>query len=80
MNVSPDPITTQEQAAKERETLLDFIARGVLCATASALGDDHSEPGEDALAKGRAVADDYLSAYEEWLVNLAAGNAASGPR
>ncbi|MEU4032421.1 hypothetical protein [Streptomyces anulatus] len=78
MHVSPDPITTHEQAAQERDTLLDLIARGLYCATASALGDGHGEPNAEALTKARAVADDYLAAYEEWLVKLAAENAAPG--
>ncbi|KOU54868.1 hypothetical protein ADK56_03340 [Streptomyces sp. MMG1522] len=74
MHVSPDPITTREQAAQERETLLDFIARGLYCTTAGALG-THTEPSAEVLTQARRVADDYLSAYEEWLVNLAADNA-----
>ncbi|MEV6477696.1 hypothetical protein [Streptomyces sp. NPDC051657] len=80
MNVSPDPITTQEQASKERETLLDLFARGLICTTASAVGADHGEPSDEVLTKAKAVADDYLAAYEEWLVKLAANNAASGPQ
>ncbi|MBD3549982.1 hypothetical protein [Streptomyces sp. JV180] len=75
MHVSPDPITTREQAAQERETLLDLIARGLYCATAGALGTDHAEPSAEALTKARPVADDYLAAYEEWLVKLSADNA-----
>lgn len=74
MNVSPDPITNREEAAQEREKLLDFFARGVCCAVAH-----REDPGEEALAKAKAVADDYLSAYEEWLVQLAAHNASEGP-
>ncbi len=31
MHVSPDPITTLEQAVRERGTLLDFIGRGLYC-------------------------------------------------
>ena len=83
MHVSPDPITTREQAAQERENLLDLLARGLYCtlatatATATASGAGHDEPSEEALARGRAVADDYLAAYEEWLVKLAADNAQS---
>ncbi|GAA3015388.1 hypothetical protein GCM10010447_51350 [Streptomyces fulvorobeus] len=80
MNVVPDPITTQEQASKERENLLDFFARGLICTTARAVGADHGEPSEEALTKARAVADDYLAAYEEWLVKLTADNAAPGPQ
>lgn len=80
MHVSPDPITTQEQAARERDTLLDLIARGLYCTTAGALGDGHGDPSADALTKARTVADDYLAAYEEWLVKLAADNAAPGPQ
>ncbi|MFD8956552.1 hypothetical protein ACFXKH_35820 [Streptomyces caelestis] len=80
MHVSPDPITTQEQAAQERDTLLDLIARGLYCTTASALGASHDEPGTEPLMKARTVADDYLAAYEEWLVKLAAENAAPGPQ
>ncbi|MCR8945158.1 hypothetical protein NW249_23865 [Streptomyces sp. OUCMDZ-4982] len=79
MHVSPDPITTPEQAARERGTLLDFIARGLVCTMASAWGDGHGEPSEEALTKARPVADDYLAAYEEWLVQRAATNAAAGP-
>ncbi|MBK5996507.1 hypothetical protein JHN53_33780 [Streptomyces sp. MBT58] len=79
MHVSPDPITTQEQAARERDNLLDHFARGLYCAMASFSG-GHGEPGEEALAKSRAVADDYLAAYEEWLVKIAADNAAPGPQ
>ncbi|MFJ8848379.1 hypothetical protein ACIRFF_36460 [Streptomyces cyaneofuscatus] len=79
MHVSPDPITTPQQAAQERETLLDLIARGLYCTTASALG-VHDEPSAEALTKARAVADDYVAAYEEWLVKLAADNAAPGPQ
>ncbi|MFI9194261.1 hypothetical protein ACIG0A_33785 [Streptomyces californicus] len=75
MHVSPDPITTREQAAQERETLLDLIARGLYCTTAGALGTDHTEPSAEVLTQGRRVADDYLSAYEEWLVKLSADNA-----
>ncbi|QRV31811.1 hypothetical protein I6J42_33575 [Streptomyces californicus] len=78
MHVSPDPITTREQAAQERETLLDLIARGLYCTTAGALGTDHTEPSAEALTQARPVADDYLSAYEEWLVKLSADNAAPG--
>ncbi|MET8347349.1 hypothetical protein [Streptomyces microflavus] len=80
MNVVPDPITSQEQASKERETLLGFIARGLYCTTAGATGADHGQPSDQALAMGRAMADDYLAAYEEWLVKIAAINAAPGPR
>ncbi|MBV7674226.1 hypothetical protein STHAL_32785 [Streptomyces halstedii] len=80
MSVVPDPITTQEQAGKERETLLDLIARGLYCTTACVAGGDHGQPGEEALAMGRRVADDYLAAYEEWLVKIAAVNAAPGPQ
>ncbi|RLV64196.1 primosomal protein N' [Streptomyces sp. CBMAI 2042] len=80
MHVSPDPITTPQQAAQERETLLDLIARGLYCTTASALGVGHDEPSAEALAKARAVADDYVAAYEEWLVKLATDNAAPGPQ
>lgn len=71
MHGSPDPITTQEQAARERDSLLDFFARGLHCTMASVSG-GHGEPGEEALARSRAVADDYLAAYEQWLVKLAA--------
>ncbi|MGW5353346.1 hypothetical protein ACWERV_22905 [Streptomyces sp. NPDC004031] len=74
MNVSPDPITSREEAAVEREKLLDFFARGLCCAVAH-----RDEPSEEALAKAKAVADDYLSAYEEWMVQLAARNASKGP-
>ncbi|MFI5905843.1 hypothetical protein [Streptomyces cyaneofuscatus] len=80
MHVSPDPITTPQQAAQERETLLDLIARGLYCTTASALGAGDDEPSAEALTKARAVADDYVAAYEEWLVRLAADNAAPGPQ
>ncbi len=80
MNAVPDPITTQEQAGKERETLLDFIARGIYCTTASASEGGHGLPGEEVLVLGRKVADDYLTAYEEWLVKIAAENAAAGPQ
>lgn len=80
MHVSPDPITTPEQAARERDTLLDFIARGLVCTMAGALGDEHGEPSEEALTKARPVADDYLAAYEEWMVKIAAANAAAGPQ
>ncbi|MFJ4609452.1 hypothetical protein [Streptomyces griseus] len=79
VHVSPDPITTPQQAAQERDTLLELIARGPYCTAAVALGDGHGEPSEEALAKAKAVADDYLAAYEEWLVKLAAGHAAPGP-
>ncbi|MFJ1838937.1 hypothetical protein ACIOJ9_34370 [Streptomyces sp. NPDC088175] len=75
MHVSPDPIRTREQAARERESLLDFFARGLCCTMASAVGTDHGEPSEEALTKARVVADDYLAAYEEWLVKLSADNA-----
>ncbi|WP_285574220.1 hypothetical protein OG521_00145 [Streptomyces sp. NBC_01463] len=78
MNVSPDPITNREIAAQEREKLLDFFARGLCCTTASAFGTGHGEPSAEALTKARTVADDYLAAYEEWLVKLAADNAAPG--
>ncbi|MGC5266847.1 hypothetical protein ACPXCO_38195 [Streptomyces cyaneofuscatus] len=44
------------------------------------MGADHGEPSEEALTKARAVADDYLAAYEEWLVKIAATNAAAGPQ
>ncbi|MGW1440842.1 hypothetical protein ACWD7M_37100 [Streptomyces griseus] len=80
MHVSPDPITTPQQAAQERDTLLDLIARGLHCTLATALGDGHGEPSADALTKARTVADDYLAAYEEWLVKLAADNATPGPQ
>ncbi|MFJ9574533.1 hypothetical protein [Streptomyces bacillaris] len=80
MNAVPDPITTQEQAAAERETLLGFITRGIYCTTAGATGADHGQPSGEALALGRTVADDYLTAYEEWMVKLAADNAAAGPQ
>lgn len=81
MHVSPDPITALEQAARERDNLLDFFARGLYCTMTAATGggDGHGEPGEEALSKAKAVADDYLSAYEEWLVKRAATNAAAGP-
>ncbi|MGW4221492.1 hypothetical protein ACWEJZ_31305 [Streptomyces bacillaris] len=81
MHVSPDPITTPEQAARERDTLLDFFARGLYCTmtTAAGGGDGHDEPSEEALSKAKAVADDYLAAYEEWLVQRAVTNAAEGP-
>ncbi|MFE7053077.1 hypothetical protein ACFVAM_32480 [Streptomyces californicus] len=55
MHVSPDPITTREQAAQERETLLDLIARGLYCTTAGALGTDHTEPSAEALTQARPV-------------------------
>lgn len=74
MNVSPDPITNPEEAARERDKLLDFFARGLCCAVAH-----REDPGEEALTKAKAVADDYLSAYEEWMVQLAAHNASEGP-
>ncbi|MEU3008756.1 hypothetical protein [Streptomyces sp. NPDC007020] len=80
MHVSPDPITNPEQAAQERETLLDLIARGLYCTTVSALGTGHDEPSADALTKARAVADDYMAAYEEWLVKLAADSATPDPQ
>ncbi|MET9097187.1 hypothetical protein ABZX72_34485 [Streptomyces cyaneofuscatus] len=80
MHVSPDPITNPQQAAQERDTLLDLIARGLYCTTASALGAGHDEPSAEALTKARAVADDYVAAYEEWLVKITAANAAGGPR
>ncbi|MFC9189303.1 hypothetical protein [Streptomyces cyaneofuscatus] len=76
----PDPITTQDQVSQERDTLLDLFARGLICTAASAVGADHGEPSEEALTKARAVADDYLAAYEEWLVKIAATNAAAGPQ
>ncbi|MFE8979091.1 hypothetical protein ACFYM7_37630 [Streptomyces cyaneofuscatus] len=79
MHVSRDPITTPQQAAQEREILLDLIARGLVCTTASALEAGHDEPSAEALAKARAVADDYVAAYEEWLVKITAANAAGGP-
>ena len=75
MHVSPDPITNREEAAEEREKLIDFLARGVYCTAAH--GDDSSE---GALTAAKAVADDYLSAYEEWMVRLAADNAGRGPQ
>ncbi|MER6190271.1 hypothetical protein [Streptomyces cyaneofuscatus] len=53
---------------------------GLYCTTASALGAGHDEPSVEALTKARAVADDYVAAYEEWLVKLAADNAAPGPQ
>ncbi|MFF4484554.1 hypothetical protein ACH4TQ_49270 [Streptomyces sp. NPDC021218] len=75
MNVSPEPITNLEEAAQEREKLLDFFARGLCCALAH-----RDDPiCEEALTKAKAVADDYLSAYEEWMVQLAAHNASKGP-
>lgn len=75
MHVSPDPITNREEAAKERENLIDFLARGLYCTVA------HSdELSEEALTASKAVADDYLSAYEEWIVRLAADNATQGPQ
>ncbi|MFH8873780.1 hypothetical protein [Streptomyces griseus] len=84
MHVSPDPITTPQQAAQERDTLLDtlldLIARGLHCTLAGALGDGHDEPNAEALTKARAVADDYVAAYEERLVKLAADNATPGPQ
>lgn len=43
---------------------------------AGALG-THTEPSAEVLTQGRRVADDYLSAYEEWLVKLSADNARS---
>ncbi|MEW9513884.1 hypothetical protein [Streptomyces bacillaris] len=81
MHVSPDPITTLEQAARERDTLLDLIARGLHCTMTSITSDGvgHDEPSEEALTKAKAVADDYLAAYEEWLVKRAVTNAAAGP-
>ncbi len=75
MHVSPDPITTREDAAQEREKLLDFFARGLCCVVAHRASAGRAEPSEDALAKAKALADDYLAAYEEWLVQLAARNA-----
>ena len=80
MHVSPDPITTPDQAAQEREKLIDFIARGVYCTVAHVALGDAGEPSEEALAKARVVADDYLAPYEEWLVQLAARNAEQGPQ
>ncbi|MFI6143386.1 hypothetical protein ACIBCC_34995 [Streptomyces griseus] len=80
MHVSPDPITAPQQAAQERDTLLDLIARGLHCTLADVLGDGHGEPNTEAITKAKAVADDYLAAYEEWLVKLAADNAAPGPQ
>lgn len=74
MHVSPDPITTPEDAARERATLLDFFARGMCCAVAH-----RDAPSEEALTKARAVADDYLSTYEEWMVQIAARNASNPP-
>ncbi|MGW5295867.1 hypothetical protein [Streptomyces cavourensis] len=81
MHVSPDPITTLEQAARERDSLLDFFARDLYCTMSTAAGAEngHGEPSEEALSKAKAVADDYLAAYEEWLVQRAATNAAAGP-
>lgn len=51
MHVSPDPITTLEQAARERDSLLDFFARGLYCTMTTAVGggDGHGEPSEEAL-------------------------------
>ncbi|MFI9019283.1 hypothetical protein ACIGZI_35235 [Streptomyces griseus] len=80
MHVSPDPITAPQQAAQERDTLIELMARGLYCTAAGALGDGHVEPNAEAITKAKVVADDYLAAYEEWLVKLAAGNAAPGPR
>jgi len=75
VHVSPDPITTPEEAAQEREKLLDFFARGLYCTVAHGALGDGAEPSEEALTKAKAVADDHLAAYEEWLVQLAARNA-----
>ncbi|MCK7627980.1 hypothetical protein MUU72_33665 [Streptomyces sp. RS10V-4] len=80
MHVSPEPITTREEAAKEREKLLDFFARGLCCTVAHGALGDGGEPSEEALTKAKVVADDYLAAYEEWLVQLAARNAKEGPQ
>ncbi|MCX5215642.1 hypothetical protein OG689_41545 [Kitasatospora sp. NBC_00240] len=80
MHVSPEPITTLEEAAQEREKLLDFFARGLCCAVAHGASADLAEPGEDALAQAKVLADDYLAAYEEWLVQLAARNAEEDPQ
>ncbi|MEU5836424.1 hypothetical protein ABZ820_22520 [Streptomyces diacarni] len=80
MHVSPEPITTQEEAAQEREKLLDFFARGLYCTTAHVALGDSGEPSEEALTKAKVVADDYLAAYEEWLVQLAARNAETDPQ
>ncbi len=44
------------------------------------LGTDHGEPSAEALTKAWTVADDYVAAYEEWLVNLATENAGPGPQ
>ncbi|WP_042435567.1 hypothetical protein [Streptacidiphilus anmyonensis] len=75
MHVSPEPITTREEAAQEREKLLDFFARGFHCTIAHGALGDGGEPSEEALTKAKAIADDYLAAYEEWLVGLAARTA-----
>ncbi|MFD7552600.1 hypothetical protein [Streptomyces sp. NPDC059816] len=75
MHTSPEPIATREEAAQEREKLLDFFARGLCCITVHGALGDRVEPSEAALAQAKVVADDYLAAYEEWLVQLAARNA-----
>ncbi|MFF0630609.1 hypothetical protein [Streptomyces sp. NPDC004296] len=80
MHVSPEPITTREGAAQEREKLLDFFARGLCCTLEHVALGGGNEPSEDALTKAKVVADDYLAAYEEWLVQLAARNAEEGPQ
>ncbi|MFJ6235368.1 hypothetical protein ACIQH0_14875 [Streptomyces griseus] len=49
MHVSPGPITTPQQAAQERDTLLDLIARGLYCTTAGTLGDGHGELSAESL-------------------------------
>jgi hypothetical protein len=76
VHVSPEPITTREQAAQERENLIDFFARGMSCAIAHG----GVELSEEALTAAKVVADDYLAAYEEWLVQLAARNAEEDPQ
>lgn len=80
VHVSPEPITTREEAAQEREKLLDFFARGMHCAIAHGGSGGGVEPNEDALTAAKVVADDYLAAYEEWLVRLAARNAEEDPQ
>ena len=80
MHVSPEPITTREEAAQEREKLLDFFARGLCCTIQHVALGDGIEPSDEALTKAKVVADDYLAAYEEWLVQLAARNAEEEPQ
>ncbi|MEU0984994.1 hypothetical protein ABZ488_38030 [Streptomyces griseus] len=79
MHVSPDRSRPRSRRPGSG-TPSSTSSRGLHCTLAGALGDGHGDPSADALTKARAVADDYLAAYEEWLVKLAAGNATPGPQ